>query len=199
MRFRVNDIVASAPGFSRDVFVISSIEPHRPKNQYNGTSIKSGKKYRLGDDNLAQKRIGTADPDWDKVTLAPSLNSLMPNMPVSADWMCDGEGDGDGGSNQNMTVDQTFLRGQARAQREVSTLSVVLQFNTNVTPETEFDKKRWEKLANLKPGDKFQCRVRGVLDTMTFRYVTERGYKFVFVAENGNGTRYKYPLNVVVV
>lgn len=157
MRFQVNDIVASGPGYSQAAFVIVAIHPSRPKNPYDGVSLANGKTYRFGDDTLAPKRIGVADAGWNSTP-----------------------------AQSNLPFDQNWLNGARRATQEAVVSSGDSQ-------------KRWQKLANLKPGDKFLGRVRGKLDTLTFRQVTERGYKYVFVATNSNGTTYKYPLGVVVV
>jgi len=175
MRFQVNDIVAAAPGWSPGVFVITAIHPTRPKSPYDGVSLRNSNTYRLSDESLADKRIGVADAGWNTVTVqVPSL---------------------DGGDGV-VSVDHSVLRGRQRARREIA----MMQHPGRNYSQMELDDiKRWEKLASLNPGDKFQCRVRGKMDTMTFRHITERGYKFVFVAENGNGTCYKYPLRVVVV
>jgi hypothetical protein len=171
MKFKPLDVVTSAPGWRPGVFVITEVDLSRPKNQYNAISLVNGKAYRLSDGGLASKRVGVADPEWNKTTIET------------------------GAPGDSVTVDDNWVRGNRRAQREVEQL----RFAGNVLASSGMELKRWEKLLSLKPGDKFQCKVRGKLDTMTFRYVTDRGYKFVFIAENGNGTRYKYPLSVVEV
>ncbi len=169
MKFQKNDIVTSATGWRPGVFVITDIHPTRPKNPYDGVSLINGRTYRLSEESLASKRVGVAEAGW---------NTFATLTPV----------DGDGTS---VAVDQTFIKGQRCAQHEIAILGSVLHEAEN--------RKRWEKLASLKPGDKFVGKVRGKIQHMTFRYVTDRGYKYVFVAENENGTRYKYPLSVVVV
>jgi hypothetical protein len=166
MNFQVDDIVVSAPGVKSGVWVITGIDPSRPKNQYNATSLVNGKCYRLSDSYLAVKRVGVADKN--------SVSS----------------GAGNGQPSNNAPADRNVLNGQLRVQREVARL----QFPGNGTSD---DLKRWEILANAKFGDQIDARVRGKETKLTFRYVTDRGYKFVFVADNENGTRYKYPLAVI--
>lgn len=162
MRFQVNDIVTSGPGYRPGVFVITAVHPSRPKNQYDGVSLMNGKTYRLGDDSLAAKRTGVADAGW--------------NTANSKDSVVLGD----------VVLDQTWLKGARRAAQEAMLAA-------------GDDRKRWEKLANAKPGDKIECRVRGRQETLTFRHVTDRGYKYVFVATNSNGTAYKYPLAVILI
>lgn len=86
----------------------------------------------------------------------------------------------------DMVLSQAWLKGARRAAQEVE-----LAFGE--------DRSRWEKLMHLKPGDKINCRVRGNFEILTFHNVTDRGYKYVFVATNNKGTTYKYPLSVVVL
>lgn len=61
-------------------------------------------------------------------------------------------------------------------------------------------KKRWEVLAAAKPGDvikiAFSC---GHIQNVKFQHVVERGTKWVFVAQGGDGKFHRYPLNVIVV
>ena len=175
MNFRVNDIVRNAPGWKPGVYVITELRPERPKNQYDGVSLTNGKIYRLGDDSLSPKRVGVADAGWNAVATVIPLDG-----------------------NKSADVDHNWFSGQSRAQREISSIQVSA-VGGSCTQEQLDDIKRWEKLASLKPGDKFPCNVRGKIQNMTFRYICERGYKYVFVAENENGTRYKYPLRVVLV
>jgi hypothetical protein len=165
MRFQVNDIVSSAPGWRAGVFQITAINPSRPKNPYEAINLVNGKVYRLGDESLASKRIGVAD--------LQTATTVTVNTPASS------------------SQDYNYQRGQSRIRAELSALAG--------NGGAELEVKRWEKLLSLKPGDKFPCRVRGKLDRLSFLHVTDRGYKYVFVAENSNGTRYKYPLAVIVV
>lgn len=171
MKFKVLDIVLSAPGYKPEAFVITDIDLSRPVNQYTGVSLRNNKTYRLSDKSLADKRIGVADPDWNKVGLVTTATATD-------------------GNAQTGSVDRAFADGQRRAQKEVS----LLQFGGN--PD---DLKRWELLANAKPDQPIQARVRGKLQTLKLKYVNTGGYKYVFVAENENGTRYKFPLNVIVI
>ncbi len=173
MRFKRLDIVTSAPHYSPDVFVIVGIHPERPKNCYDGVSLKSGTQYSVGDASLALKRVGMADESY--------LTSPSEPSP-----------DGSGASPLGAGVlDHNFLKGQRRAQRELAEM----MFGTHSAQ----DKQRWEKLASLKPGDPFKVNFKGKVQTFTFRYVCAQGYKYVFVAENAKGTRYKYPLTIIAV
>jgi hypothetical protein len=78
-----------------------------------------------------------------------------------------------------------YRRGQARAAREA-------------WHATENDRKRWLILASAEPGDGinigYQC---GHATPYRFRYVLERGSKYVFVAENPQGTAVKLTLNAI--
>lgn len=158
MKFQVNDIVKSAPGWSPGVFVITAIHPTRPKNPYDGVSLVKGKTFRLSEEGLADKRVGVVDQGWNNPTGTTTISGN----------------------------DQSYLNGQIRARREIN---LALDRQTC---------SRWEKLASLKPGDTFDVNLRGRIQRMTFRYVTDRGHKYVFVAENESGTRYKYPLSIVI-
>jgi len=63
-------------------------------------------------------------------------------------------------------------------------------------------KKRWEILADAKPGDTIQIlRACGKhTDDVTFRFVLERGTKFVWVGESGESTALtKFPLDVIAM
>lgn len=151
MRFAVNDIVAAAPGYSKNVFRITDINPGRPTNPYSAVSLTTGKAYRVGDGNLAAARIGVAD-----------VVQTVPGAPPT-EW------------------------GQHRALAEVRRLH-----------DDSPDKERWEVLACLVPGDTLKVRVRGIDKLLTFRWIAERGYKYVFIADDA-GTRRKYPLSMVVV
>src|SRR3954470_13794576 len=59
--FSVRDIVVSAPGWTKGVFVILAVDPSRPKNLYSGQNVLTGKKYRLSPESLSPGRIGVAD------------------------------------------------------------------------------------------------------------------------------------------
>lgn len=78
-----------------------------------------------------------------------------------------------------------YRRGQARAAREA-------------WHATENERKRWLILASAEPGDGinigYQC---GHATPYRFRYVLERGSKYVFVAENPQGTAVKLTLNAI--
>lgn len=158
MKFQVNDIVKSAPGWSAGVFVVVAVHPNRPKNPYEGLSLTNGKTFRLSEEGLSNKRVGVVDQGWNNPS---GTATLLPN-------------------------DQTYQQGLVRARREAT-------YATN-----EKDRALWMKLASLKPGDTLNTNFKGRVQRMTFRYVTERGNKYVFVAENESGTRYKYPLSIVI-
>jgi hypothetical protein len=66
MLFKINDIVMSAPGWRKGIFVITKIIPDNPvsKNKYNGTNLLTGKSYKLSDEGLASKRVGVADDSF---------------------------------------------------------------------------------------------------------------------------------------
>ena len=70
MKFKADDIVMAAPHVRSDVFVITGTDLSRPKNQYNGVSLVSGKTYRLSEGYLASERIGVADPNWNKTEVS---------------------------------------------------------------------------------------------------------------------------------
>jgi hypothetical protein len=91
--------------------------------------------------------------------------------------------------DQPMEESEMYLNGLRRCRRELQEIGGL----------PNQDRLRWEKLKSLKPGDKFKINLRGDEKTLTFRYVTDRGYKYVFVADNDKGTRYKYPLSVICV
>ena len=59
MRFKRGDIVLSAPGWSRGCYVITAVDPSRPKNCYNGMNLVTQKSYRLSDDSVSVK-VGEA-------------------------------------------------------------------------------------------------------------------------------------------
>jgi hypothetical protein len=60
--YEVGDIVMTQPPYKPQVFVITEIDPSRPKNCYNGKCPTTGKSYRLGDDGLA--KIGEATDEY---------------------------------------------------------------------------------------------------------------------------------------
>lgn len=62
LRFKRGDIVVSLPPFSPSVFVITEVDPSRPKNVYNAKNPANGKGYSLSDEGLA--KIGTADESY---------------------------------------------------------------------------------------------------------------------------------------
>lgn len=62
LRFKRGDIVVTLPPFAPAVFVITEVDPSRPKNAYNGKNPANGKGYRLSDDGLA--KIGVADDSY---------------------------------------------------------------------------------------------------------------------------------------
>lgn len=95
MRFKVNDIVLSAPGWSKGIFVITKLTPENPKNQYCGANILTGKSFRLNEESLAPKRIGVADVVEQNETQAAPIAAI---------------------------TDMLFLQGQARAKRETKPL-----------------------------------------------------------------------------
>lgn len=159
MKFQVNDIVATGTEWRPNIFVITQIDPSRPKNPYLVVSLINGKQYCVGDSGLANKRIGVADP------LVASMGGTV---------------------TIDSSLDSNYLRGVERASREIN------------SSEGD-DLKKWEKLASLKPGDTFTILSRGMKQMATFRYVTARGYKYVFVADNVLGKRYKYSLKAVVL
>ncbi len=102
---------------------------------------------------------------------------------ADADWNKTKLPDGDS------TVDQNYIKGARRARMELEVIGGL----------SNDDRKRWEILANLKTGDKVRCKVRGEFQNLAFKHCTDRGYKYVFVAQNEKGTVYKYPLSVVMV
>lgn len=62
LRFKRGDIVISLPPFRPGVFVITEVDPSRPKNAYNGKDPANGKGYRISDDGL--KKIGEATAEY---------------------------------------------------------------------------------------------------------------------------------------
>src|SRR5882724_9171083 len=78
-----------------------------------------------------------------------------------------------------------YRRGQARAAREAWHAS-------------ENERKRWLILASAEPGDGINIGYqRGHAIPYRFRYVLERGSKYVFVAENAQATLVKLPLGAI--
>ncbi len=59
MRFKRGDIVLSAPGWANGCYVITAVDPSRPKNIYTGIDLSTRKNYRLSDDGLGVK-VGVA-------------------------------------------------------------------------------------------------------------------------------------------
>jgi hypothetical protein len=82
-----------------------------------------------------------------------------------------------------------YRRGQMRAAREA-------------WHATGAERERWLILASAKPGDnicmQFECG-HAMAQTYKFRYVLERGSKFVFVAENAKGNLTKLSLEMVAL
>lgn len=81
-------------------------------------------------------------------------------------------------------MEEYYLRGKMRAAREAMFAS-------------GDDAKRWTILAHAKPGDLIKVHLAGGLTELKFCYVLERGKKYVFLAEDRQGKRYKYTLHSV--
>ena len=80
-----------------------------------------------------------------------------------------------------------FQRGQARAARE--------SWHADGA-----DRQRWETLAAAKPGDTLTLRHScGHAEPFKFRFVLERGSKYVFVADAADGVATKFSLGVLPV
>jgi hypothetical protein len=92
----------------------------------------------------------------------------------------------EGSSGQSGTAqDLRYKRGQMRAAREA-------------WDSTGDEQKRWLILASAKPGDAIHVRHEcGHGTPFRFRCVIERGSKYVFVAEDGQGIATKFSLGVV--
>lgn len=63
MRFKRGDIVLSAPGWTNGCFVITAVDPTRPKNAYNGMNLANRKNFRLSEASLGVK-VGTATDEF---------------------------------------------------------------------------------------------------------------------------------------
>src|SRR2546423_15111230 len=62
--FQRLDLVESAPGWSRALFVITDVDLSRPKNIYTGVDLRTRRCYRLSDEGLAPVRVGQVDESW---------------------------------------------------------------------------------------------------------------------------------------
>lgn len=83
-------------------------------------------------------------------------------------------------------IDENNLAtGKMRAEREM------LYANDDIA------RQRWGILAKATTGSPIKAIVRGRADILKFKHVVNRGYKYVFLAENSNGTIYRYPLSVI--
>lgn len=82
----------------------------------------------------------------------------------------------------NPMSNENYERGRQRANRE-----------------SRNGDKRWEKLRDAKPGESIVVNLRGMLQNITFQYVLERGYKFVWLGTNERGKTFKYPLSIIVI
>jgi hypothetical protein len=174
--FQRLDIVESAPGWSRAVFVITDVDLSRPKNIYTGVDLRTRRCYRLSDEGLAPVRVGQVDESW-----------FQRNLGTAAAPAEEGDQEEEAAAVVNPEM---VRRGQFRARREALFAAQV--------GATE-PQARWEKLAALQPGDMLTILRRGQPEQVRFHYVTERGTRYVFVASNQNGTTYRYPLAVVQV
>lgn len=90
--------------------------------------------------------------------------------------------------DNSAAVNLKYERGKIRADNEV------LRLFGQTAPE----KARWKLLAAAKPGDRLTILLRGRRRQVTFRYVLERGEKYVFLADDG-GTPYRFPLGMLVL
>lgn len=174
--FQRLDIVESAPGWSRALFVITDVDLSRPRNIYTGVDLRTRRSYRLSDEGLAPVRVGQVDESW-----------FQRNLGTTAPPVEEGDQDQAGAAAINPEL---VRRGEFRARREA--LFAARLGNPQL-------QARWEKLANLKPGDMLTIVRYGQPEQVRFQYVTERGTRYVFAATNQNGTTYRYPLAVVQV
>lgn len=62
MKFAEGDILLSGPPYKPQVFVVTKLQPTRPKNCYDAVDPTSGKTFKLGEDSMT--KIGTADNGW---------------------------------------------------------------------------------------------------------------------------------------
>src|SRR5438105_5253330 len=114
-------------------------------------------------------------------------NGLTRIGTATEEFLKDHVADGSAGeSGENPAQDLRYRRGQMRAARAAWEAS-------------GDDQKRWMILASAKPGDpihvQFQCA--HPMPTFTFRFVLERGSRYVFVADDAKGASSKLTLDVV--
>lgn len=83
--------------------------------------------------------------------------------------------------------ENAFAAGKVRAEREM------------LYAIDENSRLRWGILSKAVSGSPIKAVVRGKMDILKFKHVVSRGYKYVFLAENSNGTTYKYPLSVISI
>lgn len=73
MRFAINDIVTSGPGYRPAVFLITAVDPSRPKNTYTGLNLVNRKSYRLSDLMLVKVGVGVEGAATSDIGIAAAV------------------------------------------------------------------------------------------------------------------------------
>jgi hypothetical protein len=159
--------------------VITQIDDGNSKFCYHGTHLLTGKSYLLSAESLASIRVGVCDEEF--------FNSLTRKVPLPPK-----------SEPQQVAQALEFRQGQLRALQEVERLvSYLALVPDDITSRMEL--LGWQKLTELKRGDRCTIVDRGKPIQAIFHHVLGMGQKYVFLASNPRGTVYRWELRSLYI